>query len=316
MIETYLGEIIRKNRMAQGLSQEKLCEGICDPATLSRIENGVQMPSRNRAVTLLQRLGLSADRYYMMISKYDADIDTFQTSLIRYNIQYERAQVADKAAIKECALENLKKLEEIVKNNDHYTQQFILRSKVLLGKDDGRSYGVEEQLALLMDAIRLTLPGFSLEKIRQFRYSLEEIKIISLIALTYGKTDQPQKSIKILADLYEYVIEYNQDMQESAGQIPLVSYNYALKLSQSKRFDEAVEVAETGYRACVDHCIYQLLPGFLHILAECYHFLGEDIKSASFYKQAYYLHHALKNDIDLQILINEAKEYLGLTFEN
>jgi len=314
MIETYLGEIIRKNRVAQRLSQEKLCEGICDPGTLSRIENGTRVPTRERAVALLQRLGLSADRYYMLLNKYDAEIDSLQTALVRYNIQYERAQAENKPAIKLQAQEQLRKLEETVKKDDLYTQQFILRTKALLGRSTGGDYSPEERLELLMDAIHLTLPSFRLEKISEFRYSFEEIKIIVQIATTYRKADQLKESVSILAALYDYVMEHNQHMLESAGKIPLVSYNYALELGQIERFDDAIKIAETGYQACVNHGTYQLLPGFIHILAECYHFVGEDAKSADFYKRAYYLYELLGNGRDLQILVDEAKKYVGLTF--
>ena len=95
-------------------------------------------------------------------------------------------------------------------------------------------------------------------------------------------------------------------MQESAGQIPLVAYNYALKLDSSKRFEDAVEVAESGYQACVDFCSYQLLPGFLHIMAECHHFLGEDDKSKQLYIKAYCFYQILGNERDLIALRDEA----------
>lgn len=313
MIDTYFGAFIQKNRRAQGLSQEDLCEGICDATTLSRIENGERIPSRVRAISLLQRLGLSADRYYMLLNRYDAEVDALQSAIIRCSIKYERVLDEDKAAVKERAMRHLDQLEDIVKKKDRYTQQFILRSKALLGKDDGNNYTPEEQLSLLTKAIRLTLPKFDLDKIDKFRYDLEEIKIISQIATTYGKAGQLKKSVKILEKLYEYVTTHNQNMQESAGQIPLVAYNYALKLDSSKRFEDAVEVAESGYQACVDFCSYQLLPGFLHIMAECHHFLGEDDKSKQLYIKAYCFYQILGNERDLIALRDEAEKYLGLT---
>lgn len=315
MIETYLGETIKKNREAQGLSQEKLCEGICSVPTLSRIENEGKVPSRDRATALLQRLGLSADRYYMLLNKYDAEVDSLQTSIIRYNIQYERILDTDKAAAKAEAIERLDQLEKIVRKNDRYTQQFILRSKAILGKSNNSNYTPEEQLTLLLDAIHLTLPKFDLNHIDKFRYSLEEIKILSQIARTYGESNQHKRAVEIFSELYKYVTTRNRHMQESAGQIPLVAYNYALELNICKRFEDAAEVAETGYLACVNCCTYQLLPGFLHILAECYHFLGEDRKSADFYIHAYHLHKVFKNESDLRILVDEARKYLGLVLD-
>ena len=58
MKEIFLGEFIKQRRLELGLTQEQLCEGICEPMTISRIENGRQTPSRNRINALLQRLGL------------------------------------------------------------------------------------------------------------------------------------------------------------------------------------------------------------------------------------------------------------------
>lgn len=64
MQELLVGEIIKQRRIEQGLTQEELCEGICDPVTISRIENVKQPPSRSTADALLQRLGISDSRYY------------------------------------------------------------------------------------------------------------------------------------------------------------------------------------------------------------------------------------------------------------
>ena len=44
----FLGEVIKQRRAELQLTQEELCEGICDPITVSRMENGKQMPSYNR----------------------------------------------------------------------------------------------------------------------------------------------------------------------------------------------------------------------------------------------------------------------------
>lgn len=48
MKNVFLGEYIKQRRLDLGLTQEQLCDGICEPVTLSRLENGKQTPSRNR----------------------------------------------------------------------------------------------------------------------------------------------------------------------------------------------------------------------------------------------------------------------------
>ena len=69
MKNVFLGEYVKQRRLDLGLTQEQLCYGICEPMTLSRLENGKQTPSRNRINALLQRLGLPDDRYFALLSK-------------------------------------------------------------------------------------------------------------------------------------------------------------------------------------------------------------------------------------------------------
>ena len=45
MEKNTLGEIIHHLRKKAGLTQEALADGICSPVSISRIENGKQMPS-------------------------------------------------------------------------------------------------------------------------------------------------------------------------------------------------------------------------------------------------------------------------------
>ena len=51
------GYIIRQRREELGYTQEDLAEGICSVPTLSRIENGERLPTKDHFEMLLQRLG-------------------------------------------------------------------------------------------------------------------------------------------------------------------------------------------------------------------------------------------------------------------
>ena len=82
MREIPIGAYIRQNREAQGLTQQQLCEGICEPATISRIENGQQTPCRSRLSALLQRLGLPDDRYFALLSPNEIEISSLQAEIV------------------------------------------------------------------------------------------------------------------------------------------------------------------------------------------------------------------------------------------
>ena len=76
-----IGEFIKHRRKELNLTQEQLCNGICDPVSLSRIENGKQTPRRTIINSLLQRLGLPDTRYYAPISENELEINELKKTL-------------------------------------------------------------------------------------------------------------------------------------------------------------------------------------------------------------------------------------------
>ena len=82
----FLGDYIKQKRLDLGLTQEQLCDGICEPITLSRLENGKQTPSRNRINALLQRMGLPDDRYFALLSKNELEMEALQKEIVACNV--------------------------------------------------------------------------------------------------------------------------------------------------------------------------------------------------------------------------------------
>lgn len=152
MKEIFLGEVIRQRRLELGLTQEELCEGICEPMTISRFENGKQTPSRNRISAILQRLGLPDDRFYALLSNKELEIGNLEKELVSCHVRFERAAAEDRAEIREEAFAVHRRMTELMDKDDILTRQEIMRSRFLLGKFDA-DYGYEEGMAMLLDAI-------------------------------------------------------------------------------------------------------------------------------------------------------------------
>ena len=51
-----IGEIIREFRIRNFLTQQQLCQGLCEPPTLSKIESGKLSPSKKLLDALVERL--------------------------------------------------------------------------------------------------------------------------------------------------------------------------------------------------------------------------------------------------------------------
>lgn len=298
----FLGDYIKQKRLDLGLTQEQLCDGICEPMTLSRLENGKQTPGRNRINALLQRMGLPDDRYFALLSKNELEMEALQKEIVACNVT---EQVAE-------GFEKLAQFEALAAPDDQIAQQFILSSKVLLGRLDSR-YMPREQIDMLMQAIRLTVPRFDLENIESFLYTKDEITIINQIGLAYSDDGQNKKAAEIYYQLLRYVRKHFKETITLIGALPLVLYNYARVLDLCGRYEEGAELAQECRKACIQYGHYQELPRCLEIEAECRHFMGDEEISKELYYQSYYLCKVVEYQVGLEIVKKEAKEYLNLT---
>lgn len=301
MTNIFIGEYIKKRRKELGLSQEKLCDGICDPVTLSRIENGRQTPGRSRINALLQRLGMPDDRYYALASKSELEIEALKKQIIACSVLEQP----------EDGFEKIEELERLVEKDDLLTRQFILRSKILLGQFDGR-YPPEKALEMLMEALRLTAPKIDLEEINEGLYTFDEIKIINQIACIYSDTGQRKKALDIYRQTLKYIRKHYQEVLTSNALLQLILYNYARELGLAKCYVESIELAQECIHACVQYGHYQELPGSIAVMAECYYFMSEKEKSADCYLQAYHIYRAIGDKKNENLMKKEAKERLGL----
>jgi len=311
MQEMFLGEVIRQRRLELGLTQEKLCEGICEPMTISRLERGKQTPSRTRIIAILQRLGLPDDKHYALLSKNEVAISSLEKEIVACNIQFERAADADKPQIRREALEKLRNLENIIDKDDTVSRQLILRSKVLLDGEDG-SMGQHEKIEVLLNAIRLTSPHFDLEEISNGLYTDMEVKIINQIATVYGRLDDHYQAIDILKQLLRYIQNHLQNIPADRAHIPMITFNYARELEVVGRYDDAIQTAKQGREICIHFGCYRSLPNLLAILAKCYYHKGNLSKSTKLYCQTYYLYQAIGDTINQNLIHTEAKELLNI----
>lgn len=315
MQEVFLGEVIKRRRLELGLTQEQLCEGICEPITISRLENGKQTPSRNRINALLERLDMPADRYFALLSKHELEIEALHKQITALNVKFTQALREERKAIREKALQLHHNLENLADKDDMISRQLILRSRIILGKEDG-PYSYAEKKEILLEAIRLTCPSFDLEEMGSGLYTTDEIKIINQLALVYVCAGEHMDAIGIYSQLYKYIRKHFSNIPPTRAHLCMVSFNYARELGVVGQYQKAIEIAEEGRRVCLDYGHYLSLPGLLSVMAESYHFLGDDAKSKDYYYQTYYLGKVVGDENNLQITRDEAMKYLGIDFNN
>lgn len=300
-----LGKVVRQRRKAMNVSQGMVCEGLCTAMTLSRFESGQQTPSWDCTVAILQRLGLPDDQICAQLTREETQLELLRKEVHAFCGRFEQAQGEEQEQVRIQALEKLRDFERTIKKDDHINQQFILRMQVTLG-----TYSPQEQLEMLMEAIRLTSPRFDLDELSRCLYSTDEMAIINKIAIRYYRCEQRGKAI----DIYSQLLQLVQKRSPNHKYLSLIAYNYARYLAKEQRLEEALEISELGRQICVRQGYYYLLPYFLHVEAECCYLMGETGRSAELYRSAYHIYGALANTGDQEILEYAAEKHLNLVF--
>lgn len=313
MPSEYIGTIIKREREAQGLSQLKLCESICDIATLSRIENGQVTPSFSRLQALLQRLRLPTDLCRVVLSEKDLKLRSQMDEVRARSAHYFNAVPKDKSRCRAEVLEALQELETMADEEDKITFQYIEDERLNLGREDGTPYPPEERRARLLDILRITQPRFDPERITDFYYSIEETELINQIAITYVHQADHNKAVNMYSHLYQCLQRPGPALSpQYAGQFALICTGYAQELNVERHYEESIEIAQQGRRACIKYGRHYCLPMLLAVLANCHAHLGHEEESRDLYLCTAYLYRALEQWNNLGHLKNDARDTIGL----
>lgn len=229
-----LGPILKARREELGLSQEDLADGICSVPTLSRIENGERLPTKNHFEMLMQRLGYSA---------MSMDFFTDKQDFIIHELKFKTRQ-AYVAKNYPLARKYMEELESILDNPTKIDRQFVLLHEIML--NEGK-YSNMEMLQQFEVAIQLTCPKYKCNYIPRV-LSYDEIILLNNIAICYEAAGDRERAISILTVLKEYYDHHVISEEEALRTQPMILYNLSKFLGLSGRYDECIEICDLGIR--------------------------------------------------------------------
>lgn len=313
MKELFLGEYIRQERIKQGITQEQLCEGICEPITVSRMENGKQTPSYNRIRAFLQRLSLPDDRYFAVLTENELEIKNLQDEIRADAARFSQAAPENQPDIRAAGIQKLERLECLAEPDDRIIRQFILAMKMTFGKLDG-SYSPSETLEGLLEALHITVPNCNPENLNLGLSSVDETSLICRIAYIYAEMGQTDKSLDIYRQLLKYAQSSKCETSRYAEKFALIALGYTRTLLLIEKYDDALEIGKFGQEVCIKYSHYQFLPELLGLLGKCYFYKDEPENCKDFYRAAYYLYKETGNDYGRLLIEKDVKEKLDLEY--
>lgn len=309
MSNYHIGQYIKKRREELNVNQDALCYGICNRSTLSRIERGRQEPSYQVLKALLQRLGISENRCQILIGPQEFAIVELQREIVADNVKHDFS----------AALQKIERLEALFQPEQQpILQQFVLRVRALAGYEkDGQhfDYDCPTQRRMLKQALDMTHPNFDLEKIERCLLSIEDMKSLNQIAITYSETGDRRFAIRIYEQLMKYPRNRLFNNEALLTVTPMLCYNFSRLLGRERRYEEELEIAQYGYDISLKYDKARLLGGLLLNMGCALHELGRDEESKEKLIDSYYAYRLINNKKSCALVANYAKGKYDIILE-
>lgn len=224
------GDIIRMTRKSIGMSQEKLCEGICSVETLSRIENGKHRVKKETYECLMARMERTTEKNYAICTSDDMELLEERTLLEDALVKFDYLE----------AEKYLNILKEKISNNI-LNKQFIKNTEALLNYYNGK-IGEEELKIEIEDAIKLTVPEYEKYLDSIYPYTEQELLMIMRLANAYLKLKCYEKCIQIYKMILRCLDNDYIDGENIIQFKIIVLRNYAYVLGETEKHEKAVEI--------------------------------------------------------------------------
>lgn len=270
-----VGKLIASTRKKLRISQEDLSSGICSTPTLSKIENGVQMPSYKVCNAIMERLGLPKA----------ADLYVSDRELERSNLE---RQITGMIAREEYDIADLlREYQNCRKEMNQLEQQFYTYSYGIMVKK--KENNPQKALELYRQAIEISIPDFSMQQLRQTRlFTLDEITIINDIANVSYEMGDKKLAEKYMYFLKDYLENAVIDEEEKAKKYPVILYNLSNWLENDERYEEMIPLCRKGIDYCIEQGKLTVFPYLLFNMGYSLGKTGQYEESESYMKQAYY----------------------------
>ncbi len=245
-----IGKIILEEREQAGILQNELCKGVCSAATLSRLEWAEQNIGQWGIDVFLQRLGKSQDKFWTIVHIGDYELMERRRKLWNYILQKDYVK-AEKEIEKYQAYAAKDKIHE----------QFWRKCQGLIkGKRDG-DWSVA--LQIYEDAIKDTLPDFSIKKIKKTLMGRDEMQIVLLMVEAYNCIGEEETARQMVKELLENIQGKHWDEEEKAKIYPKTVKVYNEFLKKEGQYEQVISLAKNATEMLIENGIIFLLKELL-----------------------------------------------------
>lgn len=250
-----LGRFIKYERQKSKIEIDRLIRGVCNPATLRKIEAGERILDFYIVERLIERLGISVNKFDIF-----QDEKYYRFAVIREEIEnlLEKEQYGDIEA-------KLDYYENLMEAQDFLHKQYLWQIRGVLASEYGNNH--EEAKHLFEEALNFTVKNFSMERLAEYLMGEEEF----ILLLLYLREKDLSGEIRIKdyqTDLIQYIETVFKDNEVKVNIYSKVNWMIGESLFALGDYKVALETYLTGEKLLTENGLLLHLPSFLERILE------------------------------------------------
>jgi len=245
-----IGDVIRIRRKMLGLSQEKLCEGICSVRTVSRLERNLSKPQKEIVQKLFDRLNLSTElcRTELVTDSQEA-IEKYEELKKQANIEnYKEVEVL------------LKEIKELISMNNPSNIQAVMKIECLY-KYINNKISKDEYIIAIKIVLECTVP-YSVAISLSEKY-LTNVEIACLQNIIYEASwsfSEMEECVNALINLYDSY----KNSSNYTRVYEFIMMTLASKLGNKEEYDISNDIMKNVIKTSLKCCRMKTIDSMLY----------------------------------------------------
>lgn len=297
-----ISEYLQYKRREKGFTQEKASEGICEPETYSRLENGVRSPSPTNMIALSERLEMGWHFY-------QGELDTDNRKV--YRLKKEQRSMAIKGQWQEC-LNILKKMEQLLDMKLPLNLQYV-KSNETQALHRMKSISSEEAYEQDMKWLQLTTQ-LDLNVKGIVYYSDTELEIIGHMAQLLREMKRNTEAIELLETVIRQMSQSKVDISFHWVGISFVTRVLSGLYFSVNEYQKAYDTAYRIYKETVRYYSGGNLVTMLDSMSDSLEHMGT--QHSEEYKKLCRLAYYVADFYDIQYAKDFLRDYYEKNYEH
>lgn len=247
MDKKMIGNMIAYERSKQGISAQRLSEGVCSVSALQRLENGVRLPDFFVLERLIERLGKSVNKMEFLYDEGAYDI-YYLREIIEKSVEQREYEEAEGA---------LAYYESRPEAGEPLHRQYRCKMRAVMAAE--REENHTDAIRLLKEALEQTVPGFSWSCLED--YCMGEGEILLLLLWLQENQESGEELIPVEPDkILQYIEKSCQDEEAKANIYSKAAWVLGTMAMGRQQWQEALRLTLRGEEILADNKILLHLP--------------------------------------------------------